>query len=79
MNTNARTSASPATIKSMFRHIPVLRTYARRAILLEEGLSIEDDLDREARVREYMDTGKSLNWNDKEMVVLLLREVFTGY
>jgi hypothetical protein len=60
----------------MFRHLPVLRTYATRVIIHGEPLTAREDQDRTSRLREFLAVGSSLNWTEKEMTALLLREVF---
>lgn len=76
MNINVRSEESAVTIRSMFRHIPALRTYARQSVIVGEPLAAQQVEDKSDRMREYLETGESLNWTKKELVVLLLRDVF---
>ncbi len=71
-------TSSKESIQMMFQNMSVLRTYARRTILLEEELDTQDETDRQARLEEFFSTGYDLNWTPKEVTALLLREVFAG-
>ena len=62
----------------MFQHLPALRAYAAQTILREQQLGENEEQDRTLRMNEFRAIGKSLNWTDKEVVALLLREVFSG-
>lgn len=66
-------------IGMMFQHLPTLRAYAAQMILREQQLGEKEEQDRALRMNEFRAIGKSLNWTDKEVVALLLREVFSGY
>ena len=72
------TTKPDITIETMFAHLPKIRAYAARAIIDEEELSDSDFADSRERLQAFMDTGESLNWTSKEMVTLILREVFAG-
>ena len=64
------------TIETMFAHLPKIRAYAARAIVGGEDLPEADFIDSRDRLQAFMETGESLNWTSKEMVTLILREVF---
>ena len=64
------------SIGTMFSNLPYLRRYATQAIIDERDLSEADERDKAIKLREFTATGASLNWTEKEMVVLILREVF---
>ena len=66
-------------IEIMFRHLPALRGYASRVLIGGEALSNEEERDRLERLAEFMTIGGSLNWTEREIVSLLLREVFASY
>ena len=70
--------AGAKPIETMFHHLPPLRGYAARVILRGEELSDDDESDRVRRLAEFLTIGGSLNWTEKEVVSLLLREVFAG-
>ena len=70
------TTKPDTTIETMFAHLPKIRAYAARAIIDEEVLSDSDIADSRERLQAFMETGESLNWTTKEMVTLILREVF---
>ena len=72
MNT---TNSSVVSIQSMFRHLPVLRRYARRAVLGDEIFDEFEEQDRHVRMREYLQTGRSMNWTDSELIALVFRDV----
>ena len=74
MNT---TNSSVVSIQSMFRHLPVLRRYARRAVLGDEIFDEFEEQDRHVRMREYLQTGRSMNWTDRELIALVFRDVFS--
>lgn len=74
MNT---TNSSVVSIQSMFRHLPVLRRYARRAVLGDEIFDEFEEQDRHVRMREYLQTGRSMNWTDSELIALVFRDVFS--
>ena len=74
MNT---TNSSVVSIQSMFRHLPVLRRYARRAVLGDEIFDEFEEQDRHVRMREYLQTGRSMNWTDCELIALVFRDVFS--
>ena len=74
MNT---TNSSVVSIQSMFRHLPVLRRYARRAVLGDEIFDEFEEQDRHVRMREYLQTGRSMNWTDRESIALVFRDVFS--
>jgi uncharacterized linocin/CFP29 family protein len=60
----------------MFSNLPHLREYAARFILEERELSDIEQIDKDARLHQFKETGASLNWTEKEMVTLILRETF---
>ena len=68
--------ASTSPIEALFVHLPVLRNYAKKMIQREEILTEDEDQDRLHRLREFQNIGESLNWTEREVVVLLLRQVF---
>ena len=70
-------STSVGSIQSMFRHLPVLRRYARRALLQDEVFDEFEERDRQVRMQEYLQTGRSMNWTDRELIALVLRDVFS--
>ena len=72
------TAKPDTTIETMFAHLPKIRAYASRAILDEEELSDADFADSRDRLKAFMETGDSLTWTSKEMVMLILREVFAS-
>ena len=65
------------SIQSMFRHLPVLRRYARRAVLRDEVFDEFEEQDRQVRMQEYLQTGRSMNWTDCELIALVFRDVFS--
>lgn len=69
-------TSSKESIQVMFQNMSVLRTYARRSILLEEELDFQEETDRLSRLEDFFSTGYDLNWTPKEVTALLLREVF---
>ena len=71
-------AASTGSIETMFRHLPVIKGYARRVILEGGNLTDAEELDRLQRLREFWAIGSSLNWTDDEIAVLLFRELFAG-
>lgn len=71
------TNSSVVSIQSMFRHLPVLRRYARRAVLGDEIFDEFEEQDRQVRMQEYLHTGRSLNWTDCELIALVFRDVFS--
>ena len=68
--------ASTSPIEAMFVHLPVLRNYAKKMIQREEILTENEDWDRLYRLREFRAIGDTLNWTEREVVVLLLRQAF---
>ena len=68
---------SVGSIQSMFQHLPVLRRYARRAVLREEVFDEFEERDRQLRMHEYLQTGRSMNWTDCELIALVFRDVFS--
>lgn len=70
-------NTSIVSIQSMFRHLPVLRRYARRAVLGDEIFDEFEEQDRHVRMREYLQTGRSMNWTDCELIALVFRDVFS--
>ena len=70
--------SSKESIQAMFKNMSVLRTYARRSILLEEVLEEHEEIDRQERLENFFSTGYDLNWAPKEVTDLLLREVFAN-
>ena len=70
-------NTSIVSIQSMFRHLPVLRRYARRAVLRDEVLDEFEEQDRQVRMQEYLQTGRSMNWTDCELIALVFRDVFS--
>lgn len=70
---NARTSDP---IQTMFSNLTHIRKYAARVLVDHEVLTDEEVQDKSTRMTEYLQTGESLNWTPKEMVSLVLREVF---
>ena len=70
-------NSSIVSIQSMFRHLPVLRRYARRAVLGDEIFDEFEEQDRQVRMQEYLLTGRSMNWTDCELIALVFREVFS--
>ena len=70
-------NTSVVSIQSMFRHLPVLRRYARRAVLRDEVFDEFEEQDRQVRMQEYLQTGRSMNWTDCELISLVLRDVFS--
>ena len=60
----------------MFQHLPVLRRYARRALLQDEVFDEFEEQDRKTRMQEYLQTGCSMNWTARELTALLFRDVF---
>ena len=53
-----------------------LRRYAKRTIVREDSLSAHERYDVAQRIEEFMAIGSSFKLTKKEMVILLLREVF---
>ena len=74
-----KSAVSQNSIQVMFKHLPILREYAKRSIIMEEMLTNAEEQDRLWRLREFIETGSSLNWTEKEVVTLLLKETLTGY
>ena len=70
-------NSSVVSIQSMFRHLPVLRRYARRAVLGDEIFDEFEEQDRHVRMQEYLQTGRSMNWTDCELIALVFRDVFS--
>ena len=71
-------AASTGSVETMFRHLPVIKSYARRVILEGSNLTDAEELDRVQRLQEFWAIGSSLNWTDDEIAVLLFRELFAG-
>ena len=71
-------TSSKESIQAMFQNMSVLRTYARRSILLEEELEDHEEIDRQDRLENFFSTGYDLNWTPKEVTALLLREIFAS-
>ena len=69
-------STSVGSIQTMFQHLPVLRRYARRALLQDEVFDAFEEQDRKTRMQEYLQTGCSMNWTARELTALLFRDVF---
>ena len=69
-------STSVGSIQTMFQHLPVLRRYARRALLQDEVFDEFEEQDRKTRMQEYLQTGCSMNWTARELTALLFRDVF---
>ncbi len=69
-------STSAGSIQTMFQHLPVLRRYARRAVLRGEVFDEFEEQDRHIRMQEYLQTGRSMNWTDCELIALVFRDVF---
>ena len=69
-------SSTLGSIQSMFRHLPVLRRYARRVLLRDEIFDEFEEQDRQVRMQEYLQTGRSMNWTDCELIALVFRDVF---
>lgn len=63
------------TIRAMFGELETLRHYA--AIVVEFGGELTDTaLDEKSRlIRQFFEAGRSLNWTDREITKLLLKEV----
>ncbi|MCH7624658.1 MAG: hypothetical protein IIC83_01925 [Chloroflexi bacterium] len=36
-----------------------------------------EEQDRHVRMREYLQTGRSMNWTDSELIALVFRDVFS--
>ena len=70
-------NSSVVSIQSMFRHLPVLRRYARRAVLGDEVFDEFEEQDRHVRMQEYLHTGRSMNWTVCELIALVFRDVFS--
>ena len=66
--------ASTSPIEAMFVHLPVLRNYAKKMLQREEILTENEDWDRLHRLREFRALGDTLNWTEREVAVLLLRQ-----
>ena len=71
-------TSSKESIQAMFKNMSILRTYARRSILLDEELDAQDEADRLSRLEDFFSTGYDLNWTPKEVTALLLREIFAN-
>ena len=69
-------STGVGSIQTMFQHLPVLRRYARRALLKGEVFDEFEEQDRRFRMQEYLQTGRSMNWTDCELIALVFRDVF---
>ena len=59
----------------MSQHLVALRDYARRVVQDGEWLPLEEDVDREVRVREFLALGESFNVKPKDMVALLFKDL----
>ena len=70
-------NSNVVSIQTMFRHLPVLRRYARRAVLGDEVFDEFEEQDRHFRMQEYLQTGRSMNWTDCELIALVFRDVFS--
>ena len=55
------TSITKSSIQARFQHIPVLRDYARRSILLGQTLPPHEENDKADRVQQFLSTGHNLN------------------
>lgn len=62
----------------MAQHQEALREYARRALKNGETLPYYEDEDKALRMREFLAIGSTFELSDKEMVVQLLRGLFTS-
>ena len=69
-------STTLGSIQSMFRHLPVLRRYARRVVLHDDIFDEIEEQDRQERMQQYLRTGRNMNWTDSELTALLFRDVF---
>lgn len=70
-------ATSTGSIETMFRHLPVIKGYARCVILEGGNLTDAEELDRVQRLQEFWAIGISMNWTNDEIAVLLFRELFT--
>ena len=59
----------------MSQHLVALRGYAKRVVLDGEWLPLQDDVDREVRLREFLALGESFNVKPKDMVALLFKDL----
>jgi hypothetical protein len=66
---NATILADPT--QAMAEHQRRLKTYASRVIVRGESLRPEEEIDREARVGEFLALGKTFGCTEKELVTLL--------
>lgn len=66
---NATKLADPT--QAMAEHQRRLKTYAGRVIVRRESLPPEEEIDREARVGEFLALGMTFGCTPKELVTLL--------
>ena len=68
------TSTHPREI--LFQHLDALRTYATRAVLQGDALTVPEEQDRAERMQEALAIGISFGLTEKEIATLLYRELF---
>jgi hypothetical protein len=63
------------SVNAMFGDLPTLRNYA--AIVVEFGGELTNAAlnDKNLMIRRFFKSGRSLNWTDREITKLLLKEV----
>jgi hypothetical protein len=71
---NAPVSGHQANL--FFEHLTALRRYAERVFVDDEALSFSEEADRAARMQEFIAVGLSCEFNEKQLVTLLLGGLF---
>ena len=56
-------------------HLEVLREYATLVLLRNRPLTMKEDVDRAARLREFLPIGRSFKLTERELIVLLFRDM----
>ena len=68
-------SLRPSVKRTIFRnHAIALRGYLGRVMDEGCGLTAEEELDREVRMREFMAIGESFGFDDKQLTLALMVE-----
>lgn len=62
------------SMETMHAHLSILRNYARVVLEQDKELTWVEEEEKAEHLREYLSLGSSLNWSEKELVTLLLRE-----
>ena len=69
-------STSTDRIEQFFHHLASLKVYAQRVLVDGDDLSGNESQDKKFRMTEFLDIGSSFDLSEKEMVMILYRELF---